>query len=107
MGVPHPIDRAYTRYGLKLGGPDLRDIVFRIQNNEGRLVAMLRDKKTAWAIEVQGKLCKIVMSADFYTVLTFLPPAYDGPQPDKPRERAFTFYKAGKKQYGARRRVSA
>lgn len=109
MSIPHAIDRAYTRYGLKLDIDDLRALSAGIRRNEGTLVARLEDGKSAWAIECKGKLCKIVMASDLYTVMTFLPPSYDGPTnpKDRPRERTFQFFRAGKKCFGERGRAKA
>lgn len=106
-GISHAIDRAYTRYGLKLDRHDLGATGAGIRRNEGKLIARLDEGKSVWEIEVKGVLCKIVMSADLYTIMTFLPAAYDGPHDpsDRPRERAVSFYRAGKKLFGGRRRV--
>lgn len=109
MSLPHAIDRAYTRYGLKLDIRDLAALSAGIRRNEGALIERLHEGKSAWAIECKGIMCKIVMSADLYTVCTFLPRAYDGTYDpsDKPRERTHQFYVGGKRCFGEKKRQPA
>lgn len=70
----HSLKRAKERYGLDLVLDDLMKIAEDIQENRGTLIKIMPDKVTVWAIEVKGVLCKVVISADFHRVITFLPP---------------------------------
>ncbi len=62
------------RYGLALDTVDLNDICRDIQENKGEFIEQNPDGNTLWWLDVKGVRCRLVISADFYDVVTFLPP---------------------------------
>ncbi len=71
--VPHPIARAYYRYGLKLERRDLGIICGMIQRNEGTLDKIKDNKATQWFLTYKNTPVRVLMSPDFHKIITFLP----------------------------------
>lgn len=84
--VPHACARALERYGLKLTLADLVKITHRVQNNDcTTFISMEPSGATQWFLEYKGVKVRVLISADFYRVITFLP--LHGDRPTRPRKR--------------------
>jgi len=83
----HPIQRAQERYGLALDAEDLRRICEMVQNNKATLDRSKPWKPgylagtTVWFVRYKDVKLRVVVSSDFYSVVTFLP------KPEKKRAR--------------------
>lgn len=65
MKVPHAIDQALLRYGLKLSWSDLRDLELACQDGYGRLQRM-RDGSERHLINIHGtELVAVYLPKDF------------------------------------------
>jgi hypothetical protein len=71
--MTHAQERALERYGLTLSNKDMAQVVDDIQQNRGRLLARLATGCSVWALTVKGVHTKLVVSADLWGVVTFLP----------------------------------
>lgn len=74
----HALMRAKERYGIDFTPHDLSKIAKSIQRNEGTLDRSRpwtpgRSGRSVWFLEYQGHRLRVVMSPDFYSVVTFIP----------------------------------
>ncbi len=96
--VPHCLHRAKERYGLDLERRDLRNICRLIQNNQGKLDSRNPSGTTSWLLTYRETAMRVVISPDFYKVVTFLPLTDAGKyRPARPGRRRV--YKHGKLYY--------
>lgn len=96
----HAITRAYDRYGLVLTADDLNTITQLIQSNHGELEWMNADQSMVWWITYKNTRLRLILTADFYTVITFLPPFMKKKRPKKkPRQIRRSIYSRGQKRY--------
>lgn len=77
----HAIERAWQRYGTRLKWKDLNQIVHAIQNNEGKLLSHSPGETSEWLLTYKDVEYRVVISADFWTVVTFLPPVTERKPP--------------------------
>lgn len=71
--TPHAIERAKERYGLNLTVEHLEKITHIIQNNGGTFDKQHADGKTQWYVTYKNTPVRVLISKDFYRVITFLP----------------------------------
>lgn len=71
--VPHCIPRAKERYGLDLIPRDLSNICRMVQSNQAKLDARSPSGTTSWFLTYLDTPIRVVISPDFYKVVTFLP----------------------------------
>lgn len=100
--------RAHDRYGLKLVRADLRNICEMIQENKGEFIHQQENKNTLWWLDYNGTRVKVVISADFYSVITFLPPftksekaAQRKARKKEKKRRVKAVYRQGKRVLGS------
>jgi hypothetical protein len=84
--IPHAIARAKDRYGLDLTGRDLGKIARMIQTNQGKLDKQHADGKTQWFLTYRDVPLRVVISQDFYKIITFIP-LRDDPKPPKRKRK--------------------
>ena len=101
MKNPHAILRAQDRYGIDLTVDDLNTITQLIQSNHGEFIRQDSDKKTHWWLEYKGIRLRLLISADFYTVITVLPPFEKSrkPRPCAKKIRRKKIYDRGHARY--------
>lgn len=89
----HAIQRALERYGLDLQPRHLVKICHIVQNNGAKLDRQNSDGTTQWFLEYMEKPVRVLISADFWTVVTFLP-LHNRRKPKRVRKKRV--YKAGR-----------
>lgn len=94
----HSLMRAKERYGLNMDVDDLKRICRMIQRNDGKLDRQNEDKTTVWFLTYRETPMRVVISPDFYKVITFLPLTDDGKW-KPPNRRSRVFYRNGKEMY--------
>ena len=85
----HALQRASERYGLLLTVGDLKQICRIIQRNQATLDKINENKTTQWFLNYNHTPVRVVISPDFYTVVTFLPlhDAWRGKQKSTEKKR--------------------
>lgn len=73
ISAQHAITRAKDRYNLDLTLRDLIAVCKMIQQNAGEFIRKQDDGSTVWYLDYTGVRTRVVISADFYSVITFLP----------------------------------
>lgn len=90
----HAQKRALERYGLDLTMRDLVAITHAIQNNEGKLIEHYKDTgKSLWSLTYNDVPMRLVMSADLWKVITFVP------LHRRSRKETFVVYRKGRPEY--------
>jgi len=69
----HAKRRASERYDLHLNRMDLKQLVTKIQNSDGKFVESLSLRTAVWLLEHEGKPVKVVYDRNRKTIVTFLP----------------------------------
>jgi hypothetical protein len=98
----HAIQRAKERYGLELTVADLRNICHIVQNNQAKLDKINANKTTTWFLNYNKTHVRVVISPDFYAVVTFIPltDAWRGKKkPTEKKRRRKKVYRGGRPVY--------
>jgi hypothetical protein len=69
----HAMRRAWQRFGLAVGEPELRDIERRLVAGEYEWVADLQDMRVAYRAPYRGRVMIPVFNIRLWAICTFLP----------------------------------